>query len=985
MASAMTGRRRDLRARYTLEDNGLELAIAVGTDAAGRPPGLPLPAAALPARLAARVLLLRFVVPDGVAGLTQAQVEVGGAVVRWVATEAQIATLGALDAALQPDELAWFTALGAALQADPGLPGRWLLVHTEAALPAAVPLRLRAGATATTPPPGFEPRLAALTLARDPIVTSTAAAAWLNGIAQVVVVDRHPLVSERLRQRILLVGLENAFALTDLRGEDIVIDGGIRLPMVPVRWAWPLATIARVQDAELTAAERGVLGALAAERQAVGDLPRWLVVCTQDRGDFSSYTLRIGGDARFDPLLSTAEVNFKIDCAASLDCRNDEACAPAAVAAPDLDYLTRDFAGFRRLMLDRLAVLGAADAEPNPAGLWSTLVELVAARADQIAYAQDAVATEAYLHTARLRPSVRRHARLLDYRLHEGVNARAWVHLEAAAGVERVDAVAPGDLFVTRLAGAGAVVSPALLEAPLPAEAQVFHALLPLRRLSAALNAIDIYAWGEDDLCLPRGTTRCTLHDPGGALALHAGDVLVLESVASTTTGLAVDADPALRHVVRLDSEPVQGSDALLGADVLEISWLAEDALPFDLHARQGGRVLARARGNLVLVAHGRPARETTGAAPWGSRGRLRASLAQRGLTWATPAPDWAASWSATRVVNQTAAGALPEITLVSQVDGATWRPQLDLLASDRSAPEFWVEMESDGTARILFGDDITGRSPLPGATFVADYRIGNGSAGNVGSGAIAHLVSMALPATAVGTVRNPLPAAGGTEPESLDHARTAAPHAFRTQERAVTLEDWAQAALRSGAVQRAVATLRWSGSWHTVRVHVDPIEGRPADAAFIERMTAQLQRYRLAGYDLEVVGPVYAPLDIVLSVCTWADAWRESVAGALRTVFGTGALPDGTRAFFHPDNYTFGDSVYLSHIVAHAMAVPGVHWVDTRRENPRNRFRRWSSTAPDALESGVLAMGPLEVARCDSDPSLPERGRIQFIVEGGA
>ena len=38
------------------------------------------------------------------------------------------------------------------------------------------------------------------------------------------------------------------------------------------------------------------------------------------------------------------------------------------------------------------------------------------------------MATEAYLATARRRISVRRHARLVDYRMHEGCNARAWVH-----------------------------------------------------------------------------------------------------------------------------------------------------------------------------------------------------------------------------------------------------------------------------------------------------------------------------------------------------------------------------------------------------------------------------------------------------------------------------------------------------------------------------------------------------------------------------
>src|SRR3712207_7620689 len=49
-----------------------------------------------------------------------------------------------------------------------------------------------------------------------------------------------------------------------------------------------------------------------------------------------------------------------------------------------------------------------------------TLVELLAYTGDYLSYYQDAVATEAYLETARRRISVRRHVRLIDYPMHEG-------------------------------------------------------------------------------------------------------------------------------------------------------------------------------------------------------------------------------------------------------------------------------------------------------------------------------------------------------------------------------------------------------------------------------------------------------------------------------------------------------------------------------------------------------------------------------------
>ena len=73
--------------------------------------------------------------------------------------------------------------------------------------------------------------------------------------------------------------------------------------------------------------------------------------------------------------------------------------------APEINYLARDYASFRKLMFDRLALLMPQWHEPNPADWTVTVVEAVANMADQLSYYQDAVATEAYLGTARRRTS----------------------------------------------------------------------------------------------------------------------------------------------------------------------------------------------------------------------------------------------------------------------------------------------------------------------------------------------------------------------------------------------------------------------------------------------------------------------------------------------------------------------------------------------------------------------------------------------------
>ena len=97
---------------------------------------------------------------------------------------------------------------------------------------------------------------------------------------------------------------------------------------------------------------------------------------------------------------------------------------------PEINYLAKDYASFRQLILDRLALVMPRWQETHVPDLGIALVELLAYVGDYLSYYQDAVATEAYLGTARQRISVRRHVRLVDYAMHEGCNARAWVTVE---------------------------------------------------------------------------------------------------------------------------------------------------------------------------------------------------------------------------------------------------------------------------------------------------------------------------------------------------------------------------------------------------------------------------------------------------------------------------------------------------------------------------------------------------------------------------
>jgi hypothetical protein len=736
---------------------------------------------------------------------------------------------------------------------------------------------------------------------------------------------------------------------------------------------------------------------------SVSTADRVLTVEVDRAGDFSTYTLRLvtsTTDASvpdgFDTRLAAVDFSFKVDCPSDFDCGHRGACPAPTLAGPPIDYLAKDYASFRRLMLDRLAVLLPDWDERSPADIGITLVELLAYVADQLSYRQDAVATEAYMGTARRRTSLRRHARLVDYAMHEGSSARTWVCLDVARdllpGGPQSPVLPAGTMLLTRGEGPTGI-SPTDLRSVLAGEPTIFETVHDVPALTVARSRIEIYTWGDRRCCLPVGATSATLDVSAAEAGLEAGDVLAFEEVLGPETGLPADADPDHRQVVRLDQAPVEVEDRLTGRRVLEVSWLAADALtwPLCLWVPPGGTAQASvARANVVLADHGMTRRGTEGEplldpATVPAEGRYRPVLADRDLTFSVP---YDAAGSRLRPAGHELRAdprrASPAIELRGESD--RWLPEPDLLATDRFDPRFVVEMEADRRAFVRFGDDVRGRRPSPGATFRATYRVGNGRAGNIGADAIARLVLPAgIDADDVLRVWNPIPADGGTEPEALEEVRLQAAQAFRTQERAVTDADYAAVANRHPDVQRSAATRRWTGSWHTVFVTTDRRRGASVDPAFEAELRRFVEPFRLAGHDLEVDAPRFVPLDIALTVCALPGHVRADVERALLDAFGVMDLPDGRRGFFHPDAFTFGQPVHLSRVIATAMSVPGVDWVDVDdAAGTPNRFRRWGQPPRGEIATGRIDMGRLEVARLDNDPDRPEHGRLEFHMRGG-
>ncbi len=843
---------------------------------------------------------------------------------------------------------------------------------------------------------------------------------------------------------------------------DIVIEGGSRIRGIAVQ-------------------------AVTITRSDVPEFDDFMEIQVDQAGDFSTYTLRVvdhddaghpipRGD--FDPRYSAIDFTFKVDCPNEFDCAAQPSCVEPAPAPPEINYLAKDYASFRQIIFDRLSLLMPDWKERHIPDLGVALVEVLAYTGDFLSYYQDAVATEAYLDTARQRVSVRRHVRLLDYPMHEGCNARAWLALEVI-GEPKIDLSDP--YFITNAGGALVRVGSVTTQTKLtdasgalpPGSYEIFESVVnETVQFHEAHNEIHVYTWRDERCCLPAGTTSATLIAVTGELQLAPGDVLIFEEVAGPLTGAKADADPSHRHAVRLTST-TPSTDPLDGKHLVEVQWREEDALPFPLcisallpapECRILGDISV-VRGNVILVDHGFTTNEDLPLVPPGGRrqecgcnhlpgdviltaGKYAPRLSRRPLTFRQPydatAPaslvlrhdprqalpvlalaaipggpdgtgslfDWPDIKNPVPLLSRLAAepASASNQVLISRLAAQTremlrnydpssppsgdliaalsrdltgllqwWSPAPDLLEAGATDLLFVAEMDNDGYAHVRFGDGGQGESPDPGMAFHARYRMGNGPSGNVGAESIFTLVARSIALDgAVKSVRNPMPAAGGIAPQPLAEIKLLAPHEFRTTlERAIIADDYAAIALRDFAtkLQNAAATLRWTGSGYEVLVVVDPKCRETADAALLQAIAQDLEHYRRIGHDVVVKPAQRVPVEIRIEFCAAPHYRPDAVKRDLLDRFSNRVLADGTLGFFHPDNLTFGQGIYLSRVIAVAQASPGVRSVVV------STFQRYQLPATSGLDTGVLKLGPLEIAQADNDPNFPEHGIVEVSI----
>lgn len=659
------------------------------------------------------------------------------------------------------------------------------------------------------------------------------------------------------------------------------------------------------------------------------------------------------------------------------------AAPPPPEPSPVVDYRARDARSLLALMMGRAGTVMPGWTERGPADMTTMVMELLANRLDHVAYRQEVAVAEGYIGTALSRRSVEDHARLVGYAADPGLSATAMIRFD-------IDADGRDALGLTPRFTAGGRLA-------IPADTLVGN---PDARDASLIFATEAPLAFDPDLATLAPVEDI---DAGATSAVLAGDTPDLEIgrwlvIVPDDPQAPGQADPdGIRHVVRVTLVEV-------GTDTTRVFWDPRRPAP-QRYARGATRIL----GNVVPAHHGVPLAPTLGVegtddgdilAPW--RGMMRVEVDNADGTVREVALPLSPV-SVQRCGWPLPDGATPdgEAQVAVTIDGSPWVRVDDLSLAGPGERVFALRAGHQGGAALRFGDGINGTAlPRRAVTVELTLRIGLGRLGNVGAGALTRLIAFG-PGGDVGeilpaqtdrddvirrhlAIDNPLPAAGGRDPEALERIRYAAPRSVRDRLSAVAVADYERLLTALPEVAAARAAVVDAGIRRIVRITLllkdeDTLAGDAADplreAERLRRWAVarrQLETIRLMGFDVELMPPVFTPLDLdlVVDAQPWAQAETVRLM-VLRALAGDGGL-------FDPDRTGLGRDVHVDAIHRAALGVDGVAGVRL------HRLRRLMPGAADFAAVGTLPVAADEVAVLTRPYGPGDDGLITVTVCGG-
>ncbi len=290
--------------------------------------------------------------------------------------------------------------------------------------------------------------------------------------------------------------------------------------------------------------------------------------------------------------------------------------------------------------------------------------------------------------------------------------------------------------------------------------------------------------------------------------------------------------------------------------------------------------------------------------------------------------------------------------TLQVYVNSIRWREVRTFFAIGPEEEVYIVRQNDDGDSTITFGDGIRGARVHTGTeNVVANYRFGAGEA----SPPEDSITQIAKPVKGVGSVENPVAAAGGSDAESSDNIRTYAPKSTLILGRAVSIYDMEAVASSEPGVRAVSAEWRWHEVKQRAVIQIWYIGANEINETISQKL-------RSLSEDTNPIGVTTAQgINSKLSLQLEIDP-RYLEINVLSTV--RSVLMDKDRGLLAPERIGIGKPLYRSKIFGEVTAIEGVVAVDNILWNGES-FKNFAMS-PGAgkyfdLEEGMLLLNGKE------------------------
>lgn len=192
----------------------------------------------------------------------------------------------------------------------------------------------------------------------------------------------------------------------------------------------------------------------------------------------------------------------------------------------------------------------------------------------------------------------------------------------------------------------------------------------------------------------------------------------------------------------------------------------------------------------------------------------------------------------------------------ISIIVGAeTWSRVTNLTQSKSTDKHYKIVFDDEGHVFALFGDGVFGAIPSTSAQIRSTFRVGGGTRGNLNPQTITTKIAGNA---AILSVTNPVKSSGGDNAQSMKSARNAIPATFKTLDRAVTTEDYADLAAKVSGVAKTRAAPGLPIGSRTVKLIIAPTGGGQPTSFLKSSVLSTFKLKKMVTNKVRAFGPIY-------------------------------------------------------------------------------------------------------------------------------